>query len=245
VKRLSDELKSSLTAAKLKALCILNDLPTSGNKSDLVDRLIESGLSKKELGIEELVDQITAKAPLSEELDDSQPSLSLEDDDTITPEVEPAKESTAPPVVVTVSDDDILDAEVLDAEFITLDEEVKAPKTQEESTFELEKNAESSISFTNLEEKKKTGFFSMLSNLMSSDNKNNESSSPNKTEKKMKAKKEKTDPNLFLFNDVVDESSPTNDNNSAEMSELSEISSEKELIEDIDTPSYLRKGSGQ
>ena len=61
----------------------------------------------------------------------------------------------------------------------------------------------------------------------------------------MKAKKEKTDPNLFLFNDVVDESSPTNDNNLAEMSELSEISSEKELIEDIDTPSYLRKGSGQ
>jgi len=128
---------------------------------------------------------------------------------------------------------------------LRLSSEVKAPKTQEESTFELEKNAESPISFTNLEEKKKTGFFSMLSNLMSSDNKNNESSSPNKTEKKMKAKKEKTDPNLFLFNDVVDESSPTNDNNSAEMSELSEISSEKELIEDIDTPSYLRKGSGQ
>ncbi|DAC28955.1 MAG TPA: hypothetical protein D7H99_01180, partial [Candidatus Poseidoniales archaeon] len=130
MKRLSDELKSSLTAAKLKALCILNDLPTSGNKSDLVDRLVEFGLSKKELGIEELVGETTTKSSASEELDDLQPSLSLEDDDTITPEVEPAKASTAPPEVATVSDDDILDAEVLDAEFITLDEEVKAPKTQ-------------------------------------------------------------------------------------------------------------------
>ena len=130
MKRLSDELKSSLTAAKLKALCILNDLPTSGNKSDLVSRLIESGLSKKELGIEELVGETTTKSTASEELDALQPSLSLEDDDTITPEVEPPKESTTPPVVVTVSDDDILDAEVIDAEFVTLDEEVKAPKSQ-------------------------------------------------------------------------------------------------------------------
>ncbi|MDG1549706.1 MAG: SAP domain-containing protein, partial [Candidatus Poseidoniaceae archaeon] len=130
MKRLSDELKSRLTAAKLKALCIINDLPTSGNKSDLVDRLIESGLSKKELGIEELAGETTAKASASEELDALQPSLSLEDDDTITPEVEPPKEAIATPVVLTVSDDDILDAEVLDAEFITLDEEVKAPKIQ-------------------------------------------------------------------------------------------------------------------
>ena len=61
VKRLSDDLKSSLTAAKLKALCILNDLPTSGNKSDLVARLIESGLTKIELGIEESVSSFFTK----------------------------------------------------------------------------------------------------------------------------------------------------------------------------------------
>jgi hypothetical protein len=86
----------------------------------------------------------------------------------------------------------------------------------------------------------------MLSNLMSSDNKQNESSKTDKPEKKMKAKKEKTDPNLFLFNDVVEESATSiNENNTAEISELSEISSENELVEDIDTPSYLRKGSGQ
>jgi hypothetical protein len=81
---------------------------------------------------------------------------------------------------------------------------------------------------------------------MSSDNKNNESGVSNKSEKKTKVKKEKTDPNLFLFNDVVEEStSPINQTNNAEISELSEIGPEDELNEDIDTPSYLRKGSGQ
>jgi cell division protein FtsZ len=127
-----------------------------------------------------------------------------------------------------------------------LSNEEEAPKIQEEGANVYEKNSETSINFKNLEEKKKTGFFSMLSNLMSSDNKNNESSGPNKPEKKMKVKKEKTDPNLFLFNDVVVESAASiNENNTTEISELSEISSENELVEDIDTPSYLRKGSGQ
>ena len=49
---MADELKSSLTAAKLKAFCILNDLPTSGKKSDLIARLLDAGLSNEELGIE-------------------------------------------------------------------------------------------------------------------------------------------------------------------------------------------------
>ena len=132
MKRLSDDLKSSLTAAKLKALCILNDLPTSGNKSDLVSRLLESGLSREELGIEskEVVEKVI-DAVIEEEV--IQPSLSLEDEDTLTPEVEP---EIIKPVVESTdkqlndsSLDEVLDAEVLDAEFVTLDEEVKAPKT--------------------------------------------------------------------------------------------------------------------
>ena len=49
---MADELESSLTAAKLKAFCILNDLPTSGKKSDLIARLLDAGLSNEELGIE-------------------------------------------------------------------------------------------------------------------------------------------------------------------------------------------------
>ena len=132
MKRLSDDLKSSLTAAKLKALCILNDLPTSGNKSDLVSRLLESGLGREELGIEveEKVEEVI-DAVIKEEV--IQPSLSLEDEDTLTPEVEP---EMIKPVVESTdkqlndpSSDEVLDAEVLDAEFVTLDEQVKAPKT--------------------------------------------------------------------------------------------------------------------
>jgi len=132
VKRLSDDLKSSLTAAKLKALCILNDLSTSGNKSDLVSRLLESGLSRDELGIEaeEAVEKVIEAVIEDEPI---QLSLSLEDDDTLTPEVEP---EVVKPIVASTEDqivdaslDEVLDAEVLDAEFVTLDEEVKAPKT--------------------------------------------------------------------------------------------------------------------
>jgi len=132
VKRLSDDLKSSLTAAKLKALCILNDLSTSGNKSDLVSRLLESGLTRDELGIEaeEAVEKVIEAVIEDEPI---QPSLSLEDEDTLTPEVEPEVVKT---VVESTDDqivdarlDEVLDAEVLDAEFVTLDEEVKTAKT--------------------------------------------------------------------------------------------------------------------
>ena len=112
-----------------------------------------------------------------------------------------------------------------------------------------EKEEEISVNYTNLEEKKKTGFFSMLSNLMSSDKDKKEISeeTPSK-DKKIKAKKTKTDPNLFLFSDVVEDTSSDNppvNNEGAEISDITEINSENELLEDIDTPSYLRKGSTQ
>ena len=69
-------------------------------------------------------------------------------------------------------------------------------------------------------------------------------------EKKQKSKKTKTDPNLFLFNDVVDEESsearPNSDGNEiSELSDISEFNNENENNEDTDTPSYLRKGSNQ
>ena len=112
-----------------------------------------------------------------------------------------------------------------------------------------EKEEEISVNYKNLEEKKKTGFFSMLSNLMSSDKDKKEASeeTPSKS-KKIKAKKTKTDPNLFLFSDVVEETSGDNSpfqNEGAEISDITEINAENELLEDIDTPSYLRKGSTQ
>ena len=112
-----------------------------------------------------------------------------------------------------------------------------------------EKEEEISVNYTNLEEKKKTGFFSMLSNLMSSDKDKKETSEETSSkDKKIKAKKTKTDPNLFLFSDVVEDTSSNNtpvNNEGAEISDITEINAENELLEDIDTPSYLRKGSTQ
>ena len=126
VKRLSSDLKSSLTAAKLKALCVINDLPTSGNKSDLVSRLIDYGLSRSELGLEvEPAVEEVLDATIEEAI---QPSLSLEDEDTLTPEVEPEVVQPVVEAIIEQADDDVLDAEVIDAEFVSLEEEVKAPK---------------------------------------------------------------------------------------------------------------------
>ena len=112
-----------------------------------------------------------------------------------------------------------------------------------------EKIAENNVNFENLEEKKKTGFFSMLSNLMTSDKKKAEVIDKS-SEKKQKSKKTKTDPNLFLFSDVVEEESsetrPNSDGNEiSELSDISEFNNENEDNDDIDTPSYLRKGSNQ
>ena len=110
-------------------------------------------------------------------------------------------------------------------------------------------STENSVNFGNLEEKKKTGFFSMLSNLMSSDKKSTEVSDKS-PDKRKKLKKTKTDPNLFLFSDIVeDDNGLSNEKNdlteSSEISDISDFSNENDAIEDIDTPSYLRKGSNQ
>jgi len=127
--------------------------------------------------------------------------------------------------------------------------------TQDEDISEIveedksDKEEEISVNYKNLEEKKKTGFFSMLSNLMSSDKEKkvlSEKTTPK--DKTTKAKKIKTDPNLFLFSDVIDEKSvknPSIHNEDTEISDITEINAENELLEDIDTPSYLRKGSNQ
>ena len=112
VKGMSDELTSTLTVAKLKALCILNDLPTSGKKSDLLERLLDSGIPRSELGLPEI----------SQESIEDEVVFSLEDDDTLTPDIEPE--------VVEKLDQqqtsEVLEAEILDADLVGLTEEVKA-----------------------------------------------------------------------------------------------------------------------
>ena len=89
----------------------------------------------------------------------------------------------------------------------------------------------------------------MLSNLMTSDKKTPEVVDKS-IENKTKRKKTKTDPNLFLFSDVVVEDTEKTKqikdvDEISEVSDISDLSDENETIEDIDTPSYLRKGSNQ
>ena len=68
-------------------------------------------------GIEESVSETVTPAKETTEAV-IQPSLSLEDEDTLTPEVEPVVEQPVVEVNKSINtDDDILDAEVLDAEF--------------------------------------------------------------------------------------------------------------------------------
>ena len=98
---------SSLTVAKLKALCVINDLPTSGKKADLVERLLESGLSPKEVGLKQ--------AEPVEEIEEVEKEVvfSLEDETTIAPAPKPK-----PKPKPAAKEEDILDAEVLDADLV-------------------------------------------------------------------------------------------------------------------------------
>ena len=46
------ELSTPLTVAKLKALCVLNDLPSTGRKHEIIERLLDNGMSAEELKLE-------------------------------------------------------------------------------------------------------------------------------------------------------------------------------------------------
>tara|TARA_B110000902_G_scaffold118950_1_gene139487 strand:- start:19 stop:2193 length:2175 start_codon:yes stop_codon:yes gene_type:complete len=120
---MSDEEKSSLTVAKLKALCILNDLSTSGKKSDLVARLLDSGLSHKEVGLPTKASNQSVSISEEEKKtveEQEEIVLSMEDEDTLTP----SKQKATTDAVIESKDEEILDAEILDAEI--LDEEPMA-----------------------------------------------------------------------------------------------------------------------
>ena len=111
---------SSLTVAKLKALCVINDLPTSGKKAELVERLLESGLSRIEVGLSE--------PEAVEEAVEEEIVLSLEDETTIAiEEDEPEPVETAKEAVL--EDDEVLEA-VLVADVVDDEpEEVFTPAT--------------------------------------------------------------------------------------------------------------------
>ncbi|DAC34522.1 MAG TPA: hypothetical protein D7I05_03710, partial [Candidatus Poseidoniales archaeon] len=98
---------SSLTVAKLKALCVLHDQPTSGRKADLVARLLEAGLDRATVGLSEPRE--------AEQADEEVISLELE------PEPKPVQAPEVPvhkPDVVPLpvaDEEEVLEAEVLDA----------------------------------------------------------------------------------------------------------------------------------
>lgn len=120
---------TTLTVAKLKALCVLNDLSASGKKAELLTRLLDAGVDKETLGIE-VFDESTATFQVASEEpaeEDDPVMLSLEDDDTLTPD-----EADEPAAAETVDDfgeeDTVLEAEILEADLI---EDV--PEVQTES----------------------------------------------------------------------------------------------------------------
>ena len=100
--RMTDE-TSSLTVAKLKALCVINDLATSGKKAELVERLLEAGLSRKEVGLSE--------AETVEEAVEEEVVFSLEDETTISiEEDEPEPVETVKEAVIEEQEDEVLEA---------------------------------------------------------------------------------------------------------------------------------------
>ena len=137
---MADAATTTLTVAKLKALCVLNDLSASGKKAELLQRLLDAGVDKETLGVE-VFDEDTAtfhttSDDLSEKdvasVEDSEPvMLSLEDEETLTPSVS-NEDSKSEDIDVASSEpeaEEILDAEILDADLI---ETVEAPSPEDE-----------------------------------------------------------------------------------------------------------------
>ena len=111
---MGDEPTTTLTVAKLKALCVLNDVSASGKKAELLARLLEAGVDKETLGIEVFDEETSTFQPVAD--DDEPIMLSLEDEETMSTVPLPSESSKA-------SDDEVLDAEVLEADLIDLAEE--------------------------------------------------------------------------------------------------------------------------
>ena len=132
---MSEPPTSTLTVAKLKALCVLNDVPTSGKKAELVKRLLEAGVDRATVGLPVDTDDpagsgdnldedgSTGTVEAADEPSEEAPvMLSLEDDDTLTPSTEAVNSpSTKAPPTSSNTDDEVLDAEVLDAELFVHD----------------------------------------------------------------------------------------------------------------------------
>ncbi len=148
---MGEEPTTNLTVAKLKALCVLNDLSASGKKAELLGRLLEAGVDKETLGIEvfdEKTSTFQAASPeetsLEPEADvdtdaeddtgaeDEPVMLSLEDDDTMDNVPLPASdEDDKEAGQAGGEDDDVLEAEILEADLVD-DEDLDASEEADE-----------------------------------------------------------------------------------------------------------------
>ncbi|MDP6199297.1 MAG: SAP domain-containing protein [Candidatus Poseidonia sp.] len=140
---------TNLTVAKLKALCVLNDLSASGKKAELLQRLLDAGVDRETLGLE-VFDEETATfqeaVDETEEPADEPVMLSLEDADTLTPDETVEEEEQAPtppeeePMLSLDEDEEVLEAEILEADLIdevpeqTPQSAESEPKTSDAST---------------------------------------------------------------------------------------------------------------
>ena len=153
---MGEELTTNLTVAKLKALCVLNDLSATGKKAELLARLLEAGVDKETLGIEVFDEETSTFHATSEETPEAEPEtkgddaeddaggedepvmLSLEDDDTIEsvplPTTDPPSRSKPD---VDTRDDDVLEAEILEADLIDDDAPVEAEEVEEQPVVPL------------------------------------------------------------------------------------------------------------
>ena len=112
---MGDEPTTTLTVAKLKALCVLNDVSASGKKAELLGRLLEAGVDRETLGIEVFDESTATFQPTSEEGGEGKDAVV---------DAEPEKEEDEP-VMLSLEDDDTISAVPLpDRTSKTLDDEV-------------------------------------------------------------------------------------------------------------------------
>ena len=148
---MGEEPTTNLTVAKLKALCVLNDLSASGKKAELLGRLLEAGVDKETLGIEVFDEKTSTFQATSPEETSPEPEaevdtdaeddtgaedepvmLSLEDDDTMDNVPLPASdEDDKEAGQAGGEDDDVLEAEILEADLVD-DEDLDASEEADE-----------------------------------------------------------------------------------------------------------------
>ena len=105
---MADVPTTNLTVAKLKALCVLNDLSASGKKADLLARLLEAGVDKETLGVE-VFDEATATfhaAPV----DDDEPATvdDASSSDDVVEESEQGVDESDEPIMLSLEDEETL-----------------------------------------------------------------------------------------------------------------------------------------